>query len=114
MILEQGLIKDGVIKIYKESNQDQTHSNDKSWYWNKNNTIVTNGAIDTRYINIAAGKKPKFPKSSRTYTPLGEPLDVIFEKLAKDNLICYPPMQKNANPTKSHPRKIKNHVDSKK
>ena len=26
MFLEQGLIKDGVIKIYKERNQDQTHS----------------------------------------------------------------------------------------
>ena len=37
----------------------------------------------------------KFPKPSRTYTPLGEPLDVIFEKLAKDNLICYPPTQQN-------------------
>ena len=32
---------------------------------------------------------------SRTYTPLGDPLDVIFEKLAKANLICYPPTQPN-------------------
>ena len=52
MILEQGLIKYDVIKIYKESNQDQTHSNDKPWYWNKNKNTVTNGATDTRHINI--------------------------------------------------------------
>ena len=30
MILKQGLIKDGVIKIYKERNQHQTHSKEKS------------------------------------------------------------------------------------
>ena len=52
MILEQGLIKDGVIKIYKETNQDQTHSNEKSRYWNKNKNTVTYGATDTRHINI--------------------------------------------------------------
>ena len=52
MILEQGLIKDGIIKIYKETNQDRTHSNDKSRYWNKNKNMVTDGATDTRHINI--------------------------------------------------------------
>ena len=150
MILEQGLIKYGIIKIYKETNQDGTHSNDKSWYWNKNKNTVTDGATDTRHINIlgasqqplypynapqqhyqqnpqqhyqqhpqqnywpntsspyfqgppnqantiniAASQIPKFTKPSRNYTPLGEPLDVIFEKLAKDNLIFYPPTQQN-------------------
>ena len=52
MLLEQGLIKDGIIKIYKETSQDQTHSNDKSWYWNKNKNTVTDGTTDTRHINI--------------------------------------------------------------
>ena len=147
MILEQGLIKDGIIKIYKKTSQDQSYSNDKSQYCNKNMNIVTDGATDTRHINIlgatqqpsyqqsappqknyqqhyqqhlqqtyqpntstpyfqgppnqansiniATRRKPKFPKPSRTFTSLGEPLDVIFEKLAKDNLICYPPTQQN-------------------
>ena len=47
MILEQGLIKDGVIKIYKESNQDQTQSHEKPRYWNKNKNTVIYGATNT-------------------------------------------------------------------
>ncbi|MDF3686227.1 hypothetical protein [Enterobacter hormaechei] len=49
MILEQGLIKDGVVKIYKEANQNQSHSNDKSRYWNKNKHVATDGVTDTRH-----------------------------------------------------------------
>ena len=52
MILEQGLIKDGVVKIYKEANQNQTHSNDKSRYWKKNKHVATDGVTDTRHVNI--------------------------------------------------------------
>ena len=52
MILEKRLIKDGIIKIYKETNQDRTHSNDKSQYQNKNKNTVTDSATDTRHINI--------------------------------------------------------------
>ena len=52
MILEQGLIKDGLIKIYKKSNQDRTQSNDKPGYWNKNKHTMKNCAIDTWHVNI--------------------------------------------------------------
>lgn len=34
-----------------------------------------------------------FQPTPRNYTPLGEPLDVIFEKLTKENLIKFPPTQ---------------------
>ena len=44
-------------------------------------------------INVPAGPKPKFQPAPRNYTPLGEPLDVIFEKLVKENLIKFPPTQ---------------------
>ena len=142
MILEQGLIKDGVVKIYKEANQNQTPSNDKSRYWNKNKHVAIDGVTDTRHVNIvcpsqnqsnppyqpnnqqainnqqqtqqsfqshnpkpnfhgsnnqanainvATRPKPKFQPTPRNYTPLGEPLDVIFEKLVKENLIKFPP-----------------------
>ena len=65
MILEQGLVKYGVIKIYKEKNQEWTHSNDKSWYWNKNKNIVTHGATDTWHINIVfATQKPSYQQSA--------------------------------------------------
>lgn len=51
MILEQGLIKDGVVKIYKEANQNQSHSNDKSRYWNENKHVATDGVTNTRHVN---------------------------------------------------------------
>ena len=70
MILEQGLIKDGVIKIYKESNQDWTHSNDKSWYWNKKKNTVTDGAIGTWHINIVgATQQPSYQHSTNHQPP---------------------------------------------
>ena len=47
MGLKQGLIKDGVIKIYKENTQDWGPSNDKTWYWNKNKNTVTDGVTNT-------------------------------------------------------------------
>ena len=50
IILEQGLIKYGVIKIYKEKNQDRTQSNDKSRYWNNNKHTRIDSAIDTRHV----------------------------------------------------------------
>ena len=52
MGLKQGLIKDGVIRLYKENTQDRGPSNDKTCYWNKNRNIVTNGATDTRQVHI--------------------------------------------------------------
>ena len=65
MILEQGLIKDGIIKIYKETNQDRTHSNDKSWYWNKNKNTMPDGATDTRHINIlGATQQPSYQQNA--------------------------------------------------
>ena len=48
MGLKQGLIKDGVIRLYKENTQDQSPINDKTHYWNKNKNTVTDGATDTR------------------------------------------------------------------
>ena len=47
MGLEQGLIKDGVIKIYKENTKDRGPCNDKPSYWNKNKNIVIDGITDT-------------------------------------------------------------------
>lgn len=52
MGLEQGIIKDGVIKIYKESTQDHGPSNEKPLYWNKDKNIVTDGVIDTRHVHF--------------------------------------------------------------
>ena len=132
IILEQGLMKDGFINLYKENTHDKTQSNDKFWYWNKNKHTVTDGATNTHHVNvvgttpsisntpyqqtyqqsqqqnyhhntpapnflgpnnqknaisITVSQKPKFYKPPRVYTPIGKPLDVIFEKLAKDNLM---------------------------
>lgn len=145
MILEQRLIKDGVVKIYKDSNQDRSQSNDKSCYWNNNKHIVMDGVTNTRHVNIigptpnksntsyqqnyqqapnyqknlqqgyqgqnprpnfegsnnqantinvVARQKPKFQLARRVYIPIVEPLDVIFVKLAKENLIKFPPTRK--------------------
>ena len=52
MGLEQGLIKYGVIKLYKENTQDWGLSNDKTRYWNKNKNMVTDGATDTQKVHI--------------------------------------------------------------
>jgi hypothetical protein len=52
MGLEKGLIKDGIIKIYKENTQDQPQSNDKSLYWNKNKNPVNDSAPDNRQVHI--------------------------------------------------------------
>ena len=145
MSLEKGLIKDGVIRLYKESTQDHSSNNNKSQYWNKNKNTITDGATDTRQVHIvgaatnvpntpcqqqtyqqqsptyqqppmqtpqqmpahhnqanaitlAPGNKPRVQRQPCTYTPLGEPLDAIFEKLAKDNLVRYlqtQPMEPN-------------------
>lgn len=66
MILEQGLIKDGVVKIYKEANQNQSHSNDKSRYWNKNKQVATDGVTDTRHVNIVG---PSQNQPNPSYQP---------------------------------------------
>ena len=47
MGLKQWLIKDGVIKLYKENTQDQGPSNEKTHYENKNKNIVIDGVTDT-------------------------------------------------------------------
>ena len=52
MGLEQGLIMDGVIRLYKENTQDWGLSNEKTRYWNKNKNTVTDGATDTRQVHI--------------------------------------------------------------
>ena len=52
MGLKQGLIKDGVIRLYKENTQDQGSSNEKTWYWNKNKITVTDGATNTWQVHI--------------------------------------------------------------
>ena len=65
MILEQEIFKDGIIKIYKETNQHRTHSNEKSRYWNKNKNTVTDGATDTRHINIlGATQQPSYQQNA--------------------------------------------------
>lgn len=47
MGLKQGLIKDGVIKIYKENTPDQAPYNDKPWYWKKNKNSITDSTTNT-------------------------------------------------------------------
>ena len=47
MELEQGLIKDVVIKLYKENTQNQGPRNEKTQYWNKNKNTMIVGVIDT-------------------------------------------------------------------
>ena len=65
MILEKGLIKYGVIKIYKENNQDQTQSHEKPQYWNKNKNTVIDGATDTRHISmVGATQQPSYQESA--------------------------------------------------
>lgn len=47
---------------------------------------------------LVPGNNPCLQRQQCTYTPLGEPLDVIFEKLVKDNLVWYlqtQPMEPN-------------------
>ena len=59
----------------------------------KTNQQVPTPHNQTNAITLAVGSKPCVQRQQRTYTPLGEPLDTIFEQLAKDNLVRYPQTQ---------------------
>lgn len=51
MDLERGLVEDGAIKHYKESQLDRGN-NDHSRYWKKKKNVITDGATDTKHVQI--------------------------------------------------------------
>ena len=80
MGLEQGLIKDGVIRLYKENTQDRGPSNDKTLYWNKNKNTVTDGATDTRQVHIV-GVPTNVPTTFFQQQPYQQPSPIYQQSL---------------------------------
>ena len=60
---------------------------------NQHNAQIPIHQNQTNAITLTPSNKPHVQRKPHTYTPLGEPLDAIFEKLAKDNLVRYPQTQ---------------------
>ena len=116
----------GEITFHKDTRQGSTSARDKSKYASKNREVVHDGVVD--YITpkpmkavfnltngLKAAKQAEKPPSDkqvsrnrprnswdkREYTPLGEPLDVVYKTLLQHKLIT--PLD-NPRPFDPHPR----------
>ena len=114
--IEEFIVKKGKLTLQKDTKQGSTSNKDKSKYVNKNWEVVHDGVFDNitpkpakvafnlidnlrAYKNIEKppidnkmfGNKQKnsswviHPK--KEYTPLGEPLDVVYKTLLQNKLI---------------------------
>ena len=52
MGLKWELIKNWIIRVYKENIQERAQSNDKPHYSNKNKNIVIDGATDMQHVHM--------------------------------------------------------------
>ena len=108
------MVKKGDLTINKDNKQGSSSFNkDKSKATNKNRDVVNGNVVDnltakppkaifnlttslqvakatehattrTKQISNYSRHKPWAPRPKREYTPLGEPLDVIFKTLVKN------------------------------
>ena len=124
------MVKKGDLTVNKDNKQGSSSNKDKSKAINKNRDVVNDGVIDnltakpprsvfnlTTSLQAAkateqatAGNKqtsnysrskPWALRPKREYTPLGEPLDVVFKTLVKNKIIT--PLE-NPRPYDPHPR----------
>ena len=128
LILRRPIDKFLRTRILKDTRQGSTSARDKSKYASKNREVVHDGVVD--YItpkptkvpfnltdSIKASKKAEKPppdkqvsgnrarnswasRPKREYTPLGEPLDVVYKTLLQNKLIS--PLN-NTRPYDPHP-----------
>ena len=113
--IEEFLIKKGELTLHKDTRQGSTSARDKSKYASKNREVVHDGVVDNITAKptkaafnltdgLKAAKQAEKPPSDkqvfgnrprnswatrpkRNYTPLGEPLDVVYKKLLQHKLI---------------------------
>ena len=113
--IEEFMIKKGELTFHKDTRQGSTSARDKSKYASKNQEVVHDGVVD--YItpkptkvpfnltdSLKAAKQAEKPphdkqvsgnrprnswasRPKREYTPLGEPLDVVYKTLLQNKLI---------------------------
>jgi len=97
-IIERALIAKGTIKIFRDNKDYPQNFNDKSHFWNKNKNVVNDGVVDAKNIqtmkapiNIQVASTTTQPfqrmrqqqtsNPRRQFTPLAEPMEVVFRKL---------------------------------
>lgn len=64
-LVEQDLIDEGIIKLYKEYSNKPSHK--KQWYWNKNKNVVGDGVTDSKILQMIMVAKP-FPQQTYVNT----------------------------------------------
>lgn len=73
MDIKRGHLDDGAIKHYKESSQDRPN-NDRSRYWNKIKNVVTDGATNTKHVQVIVISPnpplPTYQQQAPTYQQL--------------------------------------------
>ena len=113
--IEEFMVKKGELTLHKDTRQGSTSGKDKTKYASKNWEVVHDGVVDDITPKLAkvafnltdtlkASKQAEKPPSDkqvsrsrprnswatcpkREYTPLGEPLDVVYKALLQIKLI---------------------------
>lgn len=128
MNIKRALIEQGYTPTYKENSQSTSQSNDKPRTWAKNKNVTNDGVVNAKVIINAQWSNPRSqantqhnasvtqsqptnnqnihnindqqapPPRKRKYTPLGESIEVVMQKLIQANLITLPTYENYKEP----------------